>query len=59
MTPLQGAMIAGAVANDGTLMKPYLVNQELAPEPRVLAKTEPDAARPGARPDARTSSCRR
>ena len=41
MTTLQGAMIAGAVANDGTLMQPYLVNQELAPNLDVLAKTVP------------------
>ena len=41
MTPLQGAMIAGAVANDGTLMQPYLVDRELAPNLDVLAKTVP------------------
>ncbi|GAB3949402.1 hypothetical protein GCM10027614_48170 [Micromonospora vulcania] len=32
MTPLQGAMIAGAVANGGTQMRPYLVRQLLAPD---------------------------
>ena len=32
MTPLQAAMIAAAVANDGTLMKPYLVDQVRAPD---------------------------
>jgi peptidoglycan glycosyltransferase len=41
MTPLQGAMIASAVANDGTLMQPYLVSRELAPNLDELAKTEP------------------
>jgi penicillin-binding protein A len=41
MTPLQGAMIASAVANDGTLMQPYLVARELAPNLDELAKTEP------------------
>ncbi|WP_328422151.1 penicillin-binding protein 2 [Micromonospora sp. NBC_00389] len=32
MTPLQGAMIAGAVANNGSQMRPYLVRQLLAPD---------------------------
>jgi penicillin-binding protein A len=41
MTPLQAAMIAAAVENDGTLMKPYVVQQELAPNLSVLKTTEP------------------
>ncbi|MEU1399415.1 penicillin-binding protein 2 [Micromonospora zamorensis] len=32
MTPLEGAMIAGAVANNGSQMRPYLVRQLLAPD---------------------------
>ncbi|MFF5172434.1 peptidoglycan D,D-transpeptidase FtsI family protein [Micromonospora sp. NPDC000089] len=32
MTPLEGAMIAGAVANGGSQMRPYLVKQLLAPD---------------------------
>ncbi|PWU48095.1 peptidoglycan glycosyltransferase [Micromonospora globispora] len=32
MTPLQGALIAGAVANGGSQMRPYLVKQLLAPD---------------------------
>ncbi|MGC1211348.1 MAG: penicillin-binding transpeptidase domain-containing protein [Micromonospora sp.] len=32
MTPLQGALIAGAVANGGAQMRPYLVKQLLAPD---------------------------
>ncbi|SCG61017.1 peptidoglycan D,D-transpeptidase FtsI family protein [Micromonospora coxensis] len=32
MTPLQGAMIAGAVANEGRQMRPYLVKQLLGPD---------------------------
>ena len=42
MTVLQGAMMAGAVANNGTLMQPYLVKQELAPNLDVVEKTEPN-----------------
>jgi penicillin-binding protein A len=41
MTPLQGAMIASAVANNGILMKPYLVSRELAPDLDELSKTQP------------------
>ncbi|KAB1934556.1 penicillin-binding protein 2 [Micromonospora sp. ALFpr18c] len=32
MTPLQGALIAGSVANGGSQMRPYLVRQLLAPD---------------------------
>jgi peptidoglycan glycosyltransferase len=42
MTPLQAAMIAAAVANDGTLMKPYLVDSVQAPDLSVIDQTEPD-----------------
>lgn len=41
MSPLQAAMIAAAVENNGTLMKPYVVDSELAPNLSVLTKTEP------------------
>ncbi|WP_229398997.1 peptidoglycan D,D-transpeptidase FtsI family protein [Micromonospora okii] len=32
MTPLQGALIAGAIANGGSQMRPHLVRQLLAPD---------------------------
>ncbi|MEV5763316.1 penicillin-binding transpeptidase domain-containing protein [Micromonospora sp. NPDC052213] len=32
MTPLQGALIAASVANDGSQMRPYLVRQLLGPD---------------------------
>jgi peptidoglycan glycosyltransferase len=41
MTPLQGAMIASAVANNGILQKPYLVDKERAPNLDVISKTAP------------------
>jgi penicillin-binding protein A len=41
MTPLQGAMISAAVANQGTLMAPYLVKKELGPNLSVLKETQP------------------
>jgi len=42
LTPMQGAMIAAAVANRGTLMKPYLVSQVQAPDLTVIDKTDPE-----------------
>lgn len=41
ITPLQAAAMVAAVANNGVLMKPYLVQQESAPDLSVLATTQP------------------
>jgi peptidoglycan glycosyltransferase len=41
ITPLQAAMIASAVADNGTLMRPYLVQQELSSSYSVLSETKP------------------
>jgi peptidoglycan glycosyltransferase len=41
ITPLQAAMISAAVANNGTLMQPYLVDKELRPDVSVLKTTAP------------------
>lgn len=43
ITPLQAAMISAAVANNGELMKPYLVQQELAQNLSVLSDTQPES----------------
>lgn len=40
-TPLQMAMVASAIANDGKLMKPYMVDQLVAPNLNVLEQTKP------------------
>jgi peptidoglycan glycosyltransferase len=42
VTTLQAAMIAAAVANDGSLMSPYLVDQVRAPDLSVIDETTPD-----------------
>ena len=39
MTPLEGAMIAAAVANNGSQMRPYLVRQLLAPDRTTVYDT--------------------
>lgn len=40
-TPLQMAMIASAVANDGKLMKPHMVDKLVAPNLNVIEQTKP------------------
>lgn len=42
MTPLQGAMIAATVANDGKRMRPYLVDSLLGADLTVRQKTDPE-----------------
>jgi peptidoglycan glycosyltransferase len=42
MTPLQAAMVAAAVGNDGRLMTPYLVDQVRAPDLTVMDQAEPE-----------------
>ncbi|MGD9961999.1 peptidoglycan D,D-transpeptidase FtsI family protein [Nocardioides sp.] len=41
-TPLQMAMVVAGVANDGTVMKPYLVNEVQTPELEVLDPVDPE-----------------
>jgi peptidoglycan glycosyltransferase len=45
MTPLQGAMIAATVANDGSLMRPYLVDKLQLADLTVISPTEPKQIR--------------
>ncbi len=42
VTPLQMAMVAGAVANDGVLVKPQLVERIVTPEGRTIVRLKPD-----------------
>jgi penicillin-binding protein A len=41
-TPLQMAMVAAGIANDGSVMKPYLVDEEQSADLEVLHKTDPE-----------------
>jgi peptidoglycan glycosyltransferase len=45
MTPLEGAMIAATVANDGKQMRPYLVQKQLSPERRTIYNASPKTLR--------------
>jgi len=42
MTPLQMAMIAAGIANDGTVMKPYLVNKITDSKGDAIDETKPE-----------------
>jgi peptidoglycan glycosyltransferase len=42
MVPLHMAMVAATVANDGEMMKPYVVDRRLDHDGNVLSETEPD-----------------
>ena len=44
-TPLQMAMVTAAIANDGVMMRPYLVDQILAPDLTVLDSERPEELR--------------
>src|SRR5690606_16144578 len=43
VTPLQIAMTTAAIANGGTLMKPTLIKQVIAPNLEVLQPFEPES----------------
>jgi peptidoglycan glycosyltransferase len=44
-TPLQMAMVAAGIANGGTVMRPYAVDEVRAPDLSVLDKADPEAFR--------------
>jgi penicillin-binding protein A len=41
VTPLQMAMVAAAVANNGSLMKPYMVDKEVSQDLTAISQTKP------------------
>ena len=45
VTPLQMAMVAGAIANNGVVMKPYLTDRVRKPDGTQLLKMKPDELR--------------
>jgi penicillin-binding protein A len=42
ITPLQMAMVSATIANNGTLMKPYVVDRIVAPDGSTVAQTKPE-----------------
>jgi penicillin-binding protein A len=47
-TPIQMAMVGAGIANGGTVMRPYVVDEVRAPDLSVLDKTNPEAYRSNA-----------
>jgi peptidoglycan glycosyltransferase len=45
MTPLQGALVAAAIANDGAQMRPYMVDTIQGADLAAVDKAEPDVLR--------------
>jgi peptidoglycan glycosyltransferase len=41
VTPLQMAMVAAGIANDGVVMKPYVVDRIVSPSGRIVKRTKP------------------
>jgi penicillin-binding protein A len=54
VTPLQMAMVVAAIANGGTVMRPYLVDRVLAPDGSIVTRTKPEKL--GQAVSARTAS---
>jgi penicillin-binding protein A len=42
VSPIQMAMVAAGIANDGVVMKPYVVDRIVAPDGKVVRRTRPD-----------------
>ncbi|MFC7403937.1 peptidoglycan D,D-transpeptidase FtsI family protein [Georgenia alba] len=50
VTPMQMAMVAAAVANDGVQMQPYLVDRQLTPDLEEVSTTQPRTLRESVSP---------
>ncbi|MDQ3065611.1 MAG: penicillin-binding protein 2 [Actinomycetota bacterium] len=42
VTPLQMAMVVSAIANDGVVMRPHVIDRIVAPDGSIVQKTKPD-----------------
>ncbi len=51
VTPLQMAMLAGTIANDGVLMRPYVVDRVVAPDGSIVVRNRPDEIRRAVSPE--------
>ena len=47
VTPLQMAMVAGTIGNDGILMRPFVVEKIVTPNGKTRDRTAPDEDPPG------------
>jgi penicillin-binding protein A len=51
VTPLQMAMLAATIANDGVLMRPYVVDRVVAPDGSIVVRNRPDEIRRAVSPE--------
>ena len=51
VTPLQMAMLAATIANDGVLMRPYVVDRVVAPDGSIVVRNRPDEIRRAVKPE--------
>jgi peptidoglycan glycosyltransferase len=51
VTPLQMAMVAGAIANRGVVMEPYLTDRIRKPDRTLLVRMKPDELRRAVKPE--------
>jgi penicillin-binding protein A len=51
VTPLQMAMVAGAIANRGVVMEPYLTDRVRKPDRTLLLRMKPDELRRAVKPE--------
>jgi peptidoglycan glycosyltransferase len=49
-TPLQMALVAAGVANGGTIMRPTLVDRVVAPDGKLIQRTDPDTWKEAMKP---------
>jgi peptidoglycan glycosyltransferase len=53
-TPLQMAMVAGAIANQGVVMRPYVIGRVLDPKGKTVDRTKPEEIRRAIKPETAT-----
>jgi peptidoglycan glycosyltransferase len=51
VTPLQMAMLAATIANDGVVMRPYVVNRVVAPDGSIVLHTKPESLGRAVKPE--------
>jgi penicillin-binding protein A len=51
VTPLQMAMVTATIANDGIVMRPYVVERIVSPKGKTIRKTKPDDLGRAVRPE--------
>ena len=58
MTPLQMAMVAATIANNGVVMRPYVVDSIVAPDGSTVVRTKPQELGRAVKPETAKQSAR-